>query len=452
MASTPSTQPHLLQRQPTLTAYTDILDDFQDGGGRGGPKRQWSIRQANSRLQSHGLEAALESDLSLQLQEEKERGIPMTVLSSPVDSPTTSSSRRRQSNNPYLSSTLLSPPTTPPANRTQAKHKMYGFEDPDPFSVAPMEAWQEMKDYNLRTNGLPTLDQMMRISTRAPLTQANFAAFLRCRGVQQNLNFLLELETHDKLWRAYVNSIRRQTRMDSMPGSERVSRFLESVAEKPANTKDTMMMMYSNAGGGDYDYRETPDTEDLLNGGGTPRSNYFPSDIHGTNHNSNNNNTYASRTPQGKDGQSLTRHDLCQNATRIYRTFCSQFDAAQPILLPDDHRAALEELVEKHRRPEPIVFESAKSHVFEILNVFYYPQFVDSVLYTNISVATARILLALGILLLTFAFALELSLVFLDHGTMRTRWWAMLPFLFGWSALLSGFSHFAFWLAFIGKR
>ncbi|KAI8148360.1 hypothetical protein BJV82DRAFT_591817 [Fennellomyces sp. T-0311] len=415
-----NTRPPLTNEQSTVSAYAHILDDFSTDGG---PQRQWSIRQANSRLNAQGLQSALESDLNLHYQGEEKAGIPMTVLS-----PT-----QGQSNNPYLSS----PPMSPTSK--SLKHKTYGFNDP--FAEAPMEAWQEMKDYNLRANGLPTLDQMMRLHTLTPLTQSNFIAFLRRRGVHQNLNFLLELETHDKLWNAHIQSMRRQTRSSA----DRLSRFLESAAEKPANTKDTMMMMYDPHHHQTTNYSETPDTQDLLN-----KQQYFPStdDIASQAGTPASPSPYASRSPNGR---SLGRHDLEQNATRIYRTFCAPLDAAQPIHLPDDHRTVLEELIEKHHRPEPIVFESARSHVFEILNVFYYPQFVDSVLYTNLARASARIVLLFGLICLTIGFAVELSLIFLDSGHMGTRWWAILPFFFGWTNVLAGFTDFAWWLAFTGK-
>lgn len=431
----PPQPPPLVQRQTTLSAYAEILDEFSDG-----PTRQWSIRQANSRLQSQGLHSALESDLSLHYQGDEHKAIPMTDLSSRENSPS------RQSNNPYLTDPSIQVPGSTPSeyyhNNTPSypqrhdsnatsrqrslKHKTYGFHDP--FAEAPMEAWQEMKDYNLRANGLPTLDQMMRLHTLTPLNQSNFATFLRRRGVHQNLNFLLELETHDKLWRAHIQSQRRQTK-------ERLSRFLESAAEKPkAGFGHAQKPSLSMAAGGYY--QETPDTDDLL--GDTP----FPQNDDG----------YASRMPQGVDGQSLlSRHDLAQNATRIYRTFCSPLDAAQPIHLPDDHRVALEELIEKHHRPEPVVFDSARSHVFEILNVFYYPQFVDSVLYSNLAKVGSRVLLGFGILLLVVGFAVEFSFIFLDSGGIAMRWWGLLPFFLGWSAFIASFLDFAYWLAFTGK-
>ncbi|CDS08426.1 hypothetical protein LRAMOSA09788 [Lichtheimia ramosa] len=378
--------------------------------------RPWSIRLANSRLQSQGLETALESDLNLHLEKERE-GIPMTVLSSSSASSGVDNMREeRQSNNPF---------------RDSEQHKQYGFNDP--FAEAPIAAWQEMKDYNLRANGLPTLDQMMRLHTLAPLTQSNFMTYLRRRGVHQNVSFLLELETHDKLWHAHLQSARRQTK-------DRLSRFLESAAEKPANTKDTMMDMYDpnhhHATAGQF-YTETPDTENLLDG-----SIRAPAVQHGP-------DEYASRIPQGQS--SLGRHDLQQNATRIYRTFCSPLDAAQPIHLPDDYRTALEELIEKHHRPEPAVFNSARSHVFEVLNVFYYPQFVDAMLHTNVARTSARLYTFLGCVLLTVAFAVELALILLDQGSIRTRWWGLLPFFLGWTCFITGFTHFSWWLAFTSK-
>jgi len=127
-------------------------------------------------------------------------------------------------------------------------------------------------------------------------------------------------------------------------------------------------------------------------------------------------------------------------------------DAAQTIHLPDDHRRALEELIENNERPEPIVFDSARSHVFEILNVFYYPLFVDDVLHKNISIGTSRLFLALGVIILTLAFSVELSLIFLDAGQSGTRWLAMIPFFFGWSLLLTSTTEFAWWFGIFSMR
>ncbi|KAI9320169.1 hypothetical protein BX666DRAFT_1920012 [Dichotomocladium elegans] len=414
---------HPSHNQPSPSPYSQGFENTVDDS-----HRPWSIRLANSRLHSRGLESALESDLHLQMQEEKERGIPMTILSS------------SESVNNQHSPSTVHPVDTSVRSVTQSgnlKHKTYGFSDP--FDEAPMAAWQEMKDYNLRANGLPTLDQMMRVHTRQPLTQSNFVAFLRRRGAHQNLNFLLELETHEKLWSAHLQSEHRQNK-------DRLSRFLESAAEKPANTKDTMMTMYTHGGnngitGSGSGYIETSDKQNLLGS-----QTYFQMSHH--NHTTTTLDEYASRNPSGR---SLSRLDLQQNATRIYRTFCSPHDAAQPIHLPDDHRQVLNQLIEKHHRPEPVVFESARSHVFEVLNVFYYPQFIDTMLNSNISCMTSRLLVVLGVLLLTLAFAIELSFIFLDSGSMTTRWWGIIPFFFGWTCMLAGFSDFAWWITFTRK-
>ncbi|OBZ83839.1 hypothetical protein A0J61_08113 [Choanephora cucurbitarum] len=383
--------------------------------------RPWSIRQANSRLHALGLQSALENDLNRKIQDEEKKtehglAIPLYEMNSSNDS------QLNYPSNPYLSSTLESQqPGRTPVNKS-LKHKTYGFQDP--FAVAPMEAWQEIKDYNLRVNGLPTLDQMMRLHTYSPLTQSNFAAFLRRRKVHQNLNFLMELETHDKLWRAYLQSVDRQNR-------QRLSRFLESAAGKDQrnmpNSATTVMSSYV----------ETSDTDNLLGPlpPHTPKSPIY--------------DTYASRTTAGD--KSLSRHDLIQNATRIYRTYCSPImDAAQTIHLPDDHRRALETLIEVNERPEPVVFDSARAHVFEVLNVFYYPLFMDQVLNKNTSVATSWLLLVLGIITLTLAFSIELSLIFLGEGDLATRWLPIIPFFFGWSFLLASVTEFAWWFAIYG--
>ncbi|KAI7905321.1 uncharacterized protein BX663DRAFT_502440 [Cokeromyces recurvatus] len=386
-------------------------------------ERQWSIRQANSRLQAYGLQTALENDLNCQVLREKEKQVQGSAI--PLDNLNGSTESQFSSNNPYLSGTaMIQQPSRSPAYRNP-KHKTYGFQDP--FAEAPMEAWQEIKDYNLRVNGLPTLDQMMRLHTYSPLTQSNFATFLRRRNVHQNLNFLMELETHDKLWRAYLQSIDRQNR-------QRLSRFLESAAEKePYYQNNSLPTSPSGIISSSMAYLETSDTEDLLTALPplplTPRS--YNSQVE----------YYASR-----GDASLNRHDLIQNATRIYRTYCSPLnDAAQTIHLPDDHRRALEELVENNKRPEPIVYDSARSHVFEILNVFYYPLFVDDVLHKNISIGTSRLFLGLGMIILILGFSLELSSIFLDTGTIYLRWIASLPFFIGWSLLITSLTDFSWW-------
>ncbi|ORZ20413.1 hypothetical protein BCR42DRAFT_481366 [Absidia repens] len=379
------------------------------------PTRQWSIRQANSRLYPRGLESAFESDLTLQQQLEEKNApvIPLKCLDG-------NKNDRRHSNNPYKSF------------MSQADL----VNQQDPFAFSPMEAWQEMKDYNLQVNGIPTLDQLLRLSTSSPITQSEFSAFLRRRGAQQNLNFLLELETHQRLWQAYLNSAERQQRPEIQ--SNRASKqFLKGSEEvQPA----TMPIQWSPT----TDYFETSDTLDLLHQSSQSHL-PFSSVMNGDNCSQ----SYASRTLPGD--KSLSRHDVVQNATRIYRTFCSRYDAAQLIHLPDDHRAALEKLVETHQRPEPVIFDAARSHVFDVLNMFYYPQFVDAVLYTNMSTTSARLNLMIGLLLLTLGIALELSFIFLNHGNTASRWYGFIPFFFSWSGLLTGVTHFDCWYAWSKK-
>ncbi|KAG1301447.1 hypothetical protein G6F64_011794 [Rhizopus arrhizus] len=359
---------------------------------------RWSIKKANIAHHAHGIQKALEDDLSRKIQQDEKVqtgiAIPLTDL---------------HSTNPYLSGM---PMIQKPSRSTHGSMKTYGFRDP--FASAPMEAWQEIKDYNLRVNGLPVLDQMMRLHTYSPLTQSHFAAFLRRRRVEQNLSFLMELETHEKLWRAYLQSIDRHNR-------QRLSRFLESAAEKEKKEKKGEEVMGS--------YRETPDTEDLLQ---SPLA-------HPT--------APPFSTPLGGSDRSLSREDLVQNAHRIYQTYCAPQEVQQRIHLPEDYLAVLRDL---QGRPEPIVFESAKTHVFEILNVFYYPLFVDEVLNENISLGTSRLSLVFGVLLLTLAYSLELSLVFLDSSS--SRWFALIPFFFGWSALLTSVTKFAWWLGITSFR
>ncbi|SAL99808.1 hypothetical protein [Absidia glauca] len=390
------------------------------------PSRQWSIRQANSRLYSRGLESALESDLTLQQMEEKSNSpvIPLNHLDGNKHSD-------RHSNNPYKSFMGLDQlqQQDQTQQQQQQNRQSAGFFGQDPFAVAPMEAWQEMKDYNLQVNGIPTLDQLLRLPTSNPITQSQFSSFLKRRGAQQNLNFLLELETHQRLWQAYLNSVERQQRPEIQTNR----------ASKDLLQESTAATLLANQWSPTTGYFETSDTLDLLHSNHQSSQTHLPfSSL-----------TYASRTLQGD--KSLSRHDVVQNAVRIYRTFCSKYDAAQLIHLPDDHRDALESLVETHQRPEPVIFDAARSHVFDVLNMFYYPQFVDAALYTNLTPLSSRLFLVAGLVLLVFGMALEFALIFLNNGTTATRWWAFIPFLVCWSGLLTGITHFNGWLAWFKK-
>lgn len=343
-----------------------------------------SIRQANSRLHAFGIEASLEKDLFQKIQDEKvqiDTAIPPSYFNS---------------TNPCLKM---------PGTQRRLKNKTLEFKDP--FATAPMEAWQETKGYNLQVNGLPTLEEMMQLNTYSPLTQSHFAAFLKSRQAHQNLRFLMKLDTHEKLWRAYLSSIDRQNR-------QRLSRFLESAAEK----EDRQDLL-------EIGYREVSDTKDLLSPTTPPRAD-------------------VGITMPTEDNKPLNRNDLVKNANEIYHTFSGT------IHLPQDHQKALEQLVLYGGRPEPVVFESARTHVFEILNIFYYPLFIDKVLNKNISLGTSRLCLVLGVIMLTIGFSLELSLVFLDSSS--SRWFALIPFFFGWSTLLTSVTEFAWWFGITSVR
>ncbi|KAG1446430.1 hypothetical protein G6F56_009575 [Rhizopus delemar] len=324
---------------------------------------RWSIRQANSRLHAQ-VKSALENELLQRAQDEKtQTGIAI------------------------------------PHSSMVRGTKTYGFKDP--FKTAPVEAWQEMKDQEL-----PKFEQLMQLNTYSPLTQSNFSSFLERLRAQQNLQFLMDLDTHDKLWRAYLQSIDRQNR-------QRLSRFLDSAAAI-GERKDTKLEIDM--------YYETPDTQDLLQP-------HLPS--------------YASRNPIHQN-KPLCRQDLVNNAQRIYQTYHTS------IHLPKDHQETLEELVNICDRPEPVVFDSAKEHVFEVLSRFYYPLFLQQVLYQNISSTTSHLLLFLAILLLTLAYSLEFAFIFLDSSL--TRWVALPAFFFGWSLFIASVTQFAWWFGILGVK
>ncbi|KAI7832887.1 hypothetical protein BX661DRAFT_178728 [Kickxella alabastrina] len=70
--------------------------------------------------------------------------------------------------------------------------------------------WEYMQDHNLRTGGLPSLDQVLTRRTRAPLALRDFAVHCSVRQPQARrwLEFYMAARTHEKMCLAYDSDLR----------------------------------------------------------------------------------------------------------------------------------------------------------------------------------------------------------------------------------------------------
>ncbi|KAJ2720471.1 hypothetical protein GGI07_004581 [Coemansia sp. Benny D115] len=95
--------------------------------------------------------------------------------------------------------------------------------------------WAYMQDHNLRTGGLPSLDQVLTRRTRAPLALRDFAVHCSVRQPQARrwLEFYMAARTHEKMCLAYESDLRhakarsQYASMDSyvVPSGARASMF-----------------------------------------------------------------------------------------------------------------------------------------------------------------------------------------------------------------------------------
>ncbi len=121
-------------------------------------------------------------------------------------------------------------------------------------------------------------------------------------------------------------------------------------------------------------------------------------------------------------------------------------------ILPEESRITMQDLIERQGRFNPVVFSSAKSYVFHIMNVIYFPKFIQSTVDTNLTHLNAIMALPLGILFLTIGFALELFYIFMDEENRLLRLWGFLPIWLGWILLQTAATRFLPPLILFGVR
>ncbi|KAJ2698462.1 hypothetical protein H4R19_005594, partial [Coemansia spiralis] len=82
--------------------------------------------------------------------------------------------------------------------------------------------WEYMQDHNLRTGGLPSLDQVLTRRTRAPLALRDFAVHCSVRQPQARrwLEFYMAARTHEKMCLAYESDLRHAKARSHYAGND----------------------------------------------------------------------------------------------------------------------------------------------------------------------------------------------------------------------------------------
>lgn len=363
-------------------------------------------------------------------------------------------------NNPYLRATEGKLP-----RKSSMGHKLYGYSN-DIFEANPLQAWTEVKDHNLQVNGLPTLDQVLTRKTRPPLSLQNFEEFLKRYGADSNVAFWREIYNHQKLWATlHTNMARRKRRSDAessgsyrrsksssyQPSSHDTSSLIAAVRASqfspvsypsssihPAQDDSDRSMPHSHVEEVESSphYSEVADTIELLEDSDT--SVYIPQSLYSW--------------KRVNIPSMLCYEDLQQNAKRIYFKFCTPHRPESTIFLPDDYRIALQEMIEIHHLADPIIFDSSFLYIYEMLNIFFYGRFLDSVMHKNVSVQGMKIYIFLSVIFLTAGFGLEIAFILTGFGTRVTRIWGTIPIFLGCCTLVAAVGEFSWWLGLLNVR
>ncbi|CAB4432421.1 unnamed protein product [Rhizophagus irregularis] len=308
----------------------------------------------------------------------------------------------------------------------------------------------------------PSLDKVLMNKSGSPLSQYNFYAYLRqdWHG-EENLNFWLDVVTHENLfesWREYQDYIKKS----------RERRQSENTINRRGKDKEDTGVEGDDEDEEGEDWEPSNDYNDSNSStDGTVAPSVAPSSIDSKNPvvKSNNrryssSNRYAGALYDSSDSKNnyeitvisedrsssdykqpeivkrVNEEDLAKSALVIYKKY------GHMNILPEQNRITMQDLIERQGRFNPVVFSSAKSYVYHIMNVIYFPKFIQAAIDMNLTHIHAIIALPLGITALTFGLALELYYIFMGLDNRLVRLWGFLPIWLGWILLQTAATRF----------
>ncbi|CAJ0872755.1 626_t:CDS:2 [Entrophospora sp. SA101] len=275
----------------------------------------------------------------------------------------------------------------------------------------------------------PPLEKVLINKSGTPLSQYNFHSYLRQEWQgQENLNFWLDVVTHENLFESWRSTSSAEE---------------DTVALSSIDSKNPVISSSSKFNSTTYGIKGSGRSNDEKNEG--ERSHNVISVIedndYGDNSSSSNSDNFYDK-PR-KNGHKLeiikriNEEDLAKSALSIYEKY------GHMNILPEESRTTMQDLIERQGRYNPVVFSSAKSYVYHIMNVIYFPKFIQSAIDINISQLHAIIALPLGIIALTSGFAFELYSIFVGIDNRLARLWAFPAILIGWILLQTAATRFS---------
>ncbi|KAK9766382.1 hypothetical protein K7432_004572 [Basidiobolus ranarum] len=257
----------------------------------------------------------------------------------------------------------------------------------------------------------PTLEQTLRNKASSPFTLSEFYQYLKRRnlGEEQYLTFWLEAERHEEIWRAFLKQIRNN-----------------NLIPQPSKKRENSPVIYSGLQQPNLTLR-------------APISRTSPNSNPASRPNTNSDNN----TPDvATDKHTLNLHKLRENVQRICREYVPEDPDQAPIILPEEERQRLIIASSQLGHFDEHILDNAKTYVFDVLNFYYYPTYLDHLMNHNITGKHAIFRLIMAFLMLALGFSIALTLIFIDYQTRWWRIWAFPPLAIGWSNLVIGLDRF----------
>ena len=264
-------------------------------------------------------------------------------------------------------------------------------------------------------NELPTLEQVLTRKTLPPVCLYNLYIIMRDRlHMEEVLDFYLDVQHHEQLWRRYVKTMRRSgylTEEDLADGfqSPRVlSRLsqVSSVDEKKSSPLSSTTTLKQQR----QQQLQVPRLEeDFLEDSFVP----------------------LERPPldqtreQLSEKAMLNRHDLTDSAQRILLRYLVPSASKELTQLPPELKANMRRQLEDGGRDDPLVFTDAKDYLFEYMRRSAFPKFLRLKVWGNLTLWQQMIRLVVGLICLLVGMATGFSFIFLGYPQWGTRFWVM---------------------------
>ncbi|CEI99242.1 hypothetical protein RMCBS344292_13334 [Rhizopus microsporus] len=219
---------------------------------------------------------------------------------------------------------------------------------------------------------LPTLDQVLSRKTLPPVCLYNFYIVMRDRlKMEEILDFYLDLQHHELLWRKYVKAMHRTGHLSE---------------------------------------------EDLSEGYQSPRL-----------------LSRLSHSPQQEEAEKIpSRKELAESAQRLLLRYLVPSATKEVTQLPPELRASLvKDLQKTEARDDPLLFAEAKQYTLEYMQRFAYPKFLRLKAWGNVTLYQQLGRLVVGLVCLLAALTTSLCFIFLGYPQWGTRFWILLPFWLG---------------------